>query len=404
MNQPHVPISVNQSTPQATPNQVFNALIDFAIEHCGIEVDVFLKNWREGAFEELKRDWPECPAIVFAQPRHESFQERVQPWMLECFGAEIAADTAERNHRFFEEASELVQANGMSRSEAHQLVDYVFDRPVGEFNQEVGGVQVTLAALCLSRDSDMHAAGEVELARIWTKVDQIRAKQAAKPKHSPLPAAPAANLKGLSQRAANFAKAMRATDWAAPSIGRNMLLRGALEVLDEIVASHGVDQVLDKPAQVGGTVFQEGIRTTLVIKAAQRNYAWRNDPETPRPYPDRFGAADIESFGKIISQADRRFVDLRDFEALQREVADFADEPVLDPGMGSQHDPLYETAVTVVRGAKRASVSLLQRHLRIGYNRASLLLESMVGTVLTGIGPNAKILPVADLNANGDTQ
>jgi hypothetical protein len=35
----------------------------------------------------------------------------------------------------------------------------------------------------------MHQAGEVELARIWTKVEQIRAKQAAKPKHSPLPTA-----------------------------------------------------------------------------------------------------------------------------------------------------------------------------------------------------------------------
>ncbi|MGT2505727.1 hypothetical protein [Cupriavidus basilensis] len=33
----------------------------------------------------------------------------------------------------------------------------------------------------------MHAAGETELARIWAKVEQIRAKQAAKPKHSPLP-------------------------------------------------------------------------------------------------------------------------------------------------------------------------------------------------------------------------
>jgi hypothetical protein len=33
----------------------------------------------------------------------------------------------------------------------------------------------------------MHACGETELARIWTKVEAIRAKQAAKPKHSPLP-------------------------------------------------------------------------------------------------------------------------------------------------------------------------------------------------------------------------
>jgi hypothetical protein len=33
----------------------------------------------------------------------------------------------------------------------------------------------------------MHLAGETELARIWTIVEKIRAKQAAKPKHSPLP-------------------------------------------------------------------------------------------------------------------------------------------------------------------------------------------------------------------------
>lgn len=118
------------------------------------------------------------------------FQQRVQPWMMACFGAEISADTKERNHRFFEESTELVQACGMTASEAHQLVDYVYGRPVGEPVQEAGGVMVTLAALCLANGLDMHQAAEVELARIWTKVEAIRAKQAAKPKHSPLPALP----------------------------------------------------------------------------------------------------------------------------------------------------------------------------------------------------------------------
>lgn len=123
----------------------------------------------------------------YVAPKSMPFQARVQPWMLECFGAEIAADSIERNHRFFEEATELVQACGMTASEAHQLVDYVFARPTGEKHQEIGGVMVTLAALCLAQGEDMHAAGETELARVWTKVEQIRAKQAAKPKHSPLP-------------------------------------------------------------------------------------------------------------------------------------------------------------------------------------------------------------------------
>jgi len=119
----------------------------------------------------------------------QEFQARVEPWVLACFGAEISADKAERNHRFFEEATELVQACGMTAGEAHQLVDYVYGRPIGEPYQEVGGVMVTLAALCLAQGLNMHQDGETELARIWTKVEQIRAKQAAKPKYSPLPAA-----------------------------------------------------------------------------------------------------------------------------------------------------------------------------------------------------------------------
>ncbi|WOB06516.1 hypothetical protein [Piscinibacter gummiphilus] len=130
-----------------------------------------------------------CHAIC----SQDSLQQRVQPWLMECFGPMIAGDREERNHRFLEEAIELVQACGCSASEAHQLVDYVYGRPVGEPDQEVGGVMITLAALCLANGLDMHDAGERELARIWTMVEKIRAKQASKPKHSPLPAAPAAS-------------------------------------------------------------------------------------------------------------------------------------------------------------------------------------------------------------------
>lgn len=115
-----------------------------------------------------------------------TFQQRVQPWMQACFGSEIASDRIERNHRFLEEALELVQSLGCTESEAQQLVSYVYRRPVGDPPQEAGGVMVTLAALCLAAGLDMHAAGEGELARVWQKIDKIRAKQAAKPKHSPL--------------------------------------------------------------------------------------------------------------------------------------------------------------------------------------------------------------------------
>lgn len=115
------------------------------------------------------------------------FQARVDPWLLACFGEAIARDRQERSHRLLEEVLELVQTADCTASEAHQLVDYVFARPVGEMDQEIGGVMNTLAAFCLAHGHDMAESGERELARVWTKIEKIRAKQAAKPKHSPLP-------------------------------------------------------------------------------------------------------------------------------------------------------------------------------------------------------------------------
>ncbi|MGY2490320.1 DNA translocase FtsK [Cupriavidus sp. CP313] len=46
-------------------------------------------------------------------------------------------------------------------------------------------------------------------------------------------------------------------------------------------------------------------------------------------------------------------------------------------GGGGEADPLYDQAVEVVLKNRRASISLVQRHLRIGYNRAARLLEDM---------------------------
>lgn len=118
-----------------------------------------------------------------------SFQSRVHPWMLACFGSEIASDKLERGDRFLEEDLELLQSGDYPEERAHALIKYVYGRPKGEPRQEVGGVMVTLAAYCLAHGLDMHEAGEVELARVWTKVDAIRAKQAAKPTGSALPIA-----------------------------------------------------------------------------------------------------------------------------------------------------------------------------------------------------------------------
>jgi Domain of unknown function (DUF3850) len=125
--------------------------------------------------------------FVVMSIKKKSYQADVRDWLYACFGEEIATDKVERSHRFLEEALELVQACGTTPDEARKLVDYTFSRPVGEKFQEVGGVMITLSGLCNAQGLDMVEAGKVELARVYTAVDKIRAKQKAKPKFGPLP-------------------------------------------------------------------------------------------------------------------------------------------------------------------------------------------------------------------------
>ncbi len=116
-----------------------------------------------------------------------SYQQRVERWLDACFPPAVRSDRAERTHRFLEEALELAQANGCSRDDALALVEYVFGRPVGRPDQEVGGVMVTLAGLCSASGINMDDAGDRELERNWDRIETIRTKQQAKPHGSPLP-------------------------------------------------------------------------------------------------------------------------------------------------------------------------------------------------------------------------
>ena len=54
-----------------------------------------------------------------------------------------------------------------------------------------------------------------------------------------------------------------------------------------------------------------------------------------------------------------------------------SEEVPLDGVPAGEKDPLYDQAVEIVLRTRRPSISLVQRHLRIGYNRAARLIEDM---------------------------
>ncbi len=67
------------------------------------------------------------------------------------------------------------------------------------------------------------------------------------------------------------------------------------------------------------------------------------------------------------------------------------------PSLDAEADPLYDQAVDIVLKSRRASISLVQRHLRIGYNRAARLIEQMeaagIVSAMQGNGNREVIAP-----------
>jgi len=73
------------------------------------------------------------------------------------------------------------------------------------------------------------------------------------------------------------------------------------------------------------------------------------------------------------------------------------DGGMLGEGEDAEKDPMYDQAVEVVLKNRKASISLVQRHLKIGYNRAARLVEDMekagLVSAMSGSGQREILVP-----------
>lgn len=96
----------------------------------------------------------------------------------------------------------------------------------------------------------------------------------------------------------------------------------------------------------------------------------------------RIEADGAEMDSELVSALERGVED-------QEKGGDFSSSSSFDDG-GSSDDPLFEEAKKVVREAQKASASLLQRRLRLGYARAARLIDMLEDKGIVGPGDGAK--------------
>ena len=82
---------------------------------------------------------------------------------------------------------------------------------------------------------------------------------------------------------------------------------------------------------------------------------------------------------------------------LEGGTVDGEDGPGGEGGLSGEKDPMYDQAVEVVLKNRKASISLVQRHLKIGYNRAARLVEDMekagLVSAMSGSGQRDILVP-----------
>lgn len=120
-------------------------------------------------------------AVATALVDRDSRQAQVIRWCARTFGEAVAVDKRERAERFLEEALELAQACGVDVARVSSISRHVYSKPVGEIDQEIGGVGVTLLALAENYGISADMAERNELTRVLRKDPaHFRARQDAK--------------------------------------------------------------------------------------------------------------------------------------------------------------------------------------------------------------------------------
>ncbi len=136
------------------------------------------------------------------------------------------------------------------------------------------------------------------------------------------------------------------------------------------------------PARIAFTTASQVDSRTIIDQVGAEKLLGRGDMlllTSEMPKPKRIQAALIEDVetGKITAFLKEQRMPQYDNEIISQPVQIGKGGVVSDYGANDADDDMWKDAVRVVIEGKKASTSLLQRRLRIGYGRAARLIETM---------------------------
>lgn len=108
--------------------------------------------------------------LTTARPSNRDIRQNMMVrWGIDAFGLAQMENIEQRGLRMVEEAIEAAQAAGCEHKMLHKLIDYIYDRPVGNLKQELGGVQVCVAVLANAAGFSADQAELQEIERVLSK-------------------------------------------------------------------------------------------------------------------------------------------------------------------------------------------------------------------------------------------
>lgn len=104
--------------------------------------------------------------------KHAVIAKLVLHWAKSVFG-DVAMDPTERALRMMEEAAEVAQGVGVPLDIIQRTVARTYQRPVDDPAKEIGGLLVTVYALCGRLQLDPEFLLDTEVERILSKDPQL---------------------------------------------------------------------------------------------------------------------------------------------------------------------------------------------------------------------------------------